>query len=214
MLCICAMLMSSCGDKIDVTHVDDSTLQQSTAELQEPGQSVTGLQVTEQGKTESQKTASSCLSEQVEIVYVFVCGAVKTPGVYSLESNARINDALMAAGGYEEEADTEQINLADFVYDGQMIYFPKKGEIVPQTHADIQSGKKPAESAEDGGKVNINSATKEELMSLPGIGEAKAERIVAYRTESGPFLRTEDIMQVTGIGEKLYEQLQDYITVN
>ncbi len=158
--------------------------------------------------------------EEVEVsgagmVYVYVCGAVNNPGVYELESGARIIDALEAAGGMNEAAAVSYVNQAQLLLDGQQIYIPTQAEA--ETY---QAGTMPGEtgtSAADGGSrqlININTATKEELMELNGIGEAKAGNIITWREHNGGFSKIEDITEVDGIGAGTFEKLKDYICVS
>lgn len=130
-------------------------------------------------------------------IYVHVKGAVKNPGLYKLNRADRVNDAVLAAGGFTDSADTENVNLAAFVEDGS--------EIVIPTGSSDKSG--------EAGKININTAGKNELMSLDGIGEGYAQRIIDYREKNGAFLSIEQITNVRGIGSKQFERIKDYITV-
>ena len=139
--------------------------------------------------------------EKDETVYVHVCGAVNTPGVYSLKTGSRAADALEAAGGFAQEADKDKINLAAFISDGQQLYFPRIGE---ETKA----------YEEAGDLVNINSADISELCTVPGIGKSKAEAIIEYRNNNGRFSNPEDIMNVSGIGQGVYEKIKAHICVN
>jgi len=141
-----------------------------------------------------------------EIVYVDVKGAVHHPGVYQLKATDRVMTAIEKAGGLKENADTKHINLAAIVEDGSMIYIPTKEETQQSIHYDsLQHSSTP--------KININKATVEELQNLTGIGPQKAKAIIAYRQENGPFQSIEDIMNVTGIGEKSFEKIKDDISV-
>ncbi len=135
-------------------------------------------------------------------ILVYVSGAVENPDVYPLQAEAIVKEAIQAAGGATEEADLERINLAKRVHDGEHIHVPKIGEAVGPP------------MSEESGKININTATLEELDSLPGIGPVYAQRIVEYRTQKGPFKTIEEIMNVPGIGEKMFEKIKDLITVD
>lgn len=148
-----------------------------------------------------------------EEIYVFVCGQVMTPGVYKLPADSRIYQAIEAAGGLLETAAGDCINQAELMKDGQRIYIP--------TAEEVQSGAfkaadgnddNPAASASDG-RVNLNTASKEELMTLTGIGERKAEAILQYRDANGSFRSVEDLMQVDGIKEGTFEKIKDDIAV-
>lgn len=140
-------------------------------------------------------------------VGVHVTGAVCLPDqIYYLEEGARVGEAIEAAGGATEAADLSQLNLADYIRDGQRIYVPEKGEI-------WQEGENSRQENAQNLLTNINLATKIELLSLPGIGETYAQRILDYREEHGPFESIEDIMKVKGIGESKFAELKDRITV-
>ncbi|MBQ8139141.1 MAG: helix-hairpin-helix domain-containing protein [Lachnospiraceae bacterium] len=136
-----------------------------------------------------------------EEIYVHVCGAVKTAGVYKLSVGSRAADALEAAGGFTEEADEDKINLAAFISDGQQLYFPYIGDAV--------------NISEDlGGLVDINTAGSDLLCTIPGIGKSKAEAIIEYRNNNGRFKKPEDIMKVSGIGQGVYEKIKAHICAN
>ena len=137
-------------------------------------------------------------------IYIDIKGAVKDPGVYQAEATMRIVDALDLAGGLLEEADSNQLNLATKVVDQMVIYVPIKGE---ETNL-IAEG---VPSTQENGKININTGSKEELMTLNGIGEKKAESIIQYREENGSFSTIEDIKNISGIGEKTFENLKEEI---
>ncbi len=133
-------------------------------------------------------------------IWVYVCGAVKEPGVVRLAPGSRWSDALEAAGGFREDAGRDCVNLAAKLSDGEKLYFPT-----------AQEGREQAEEAE--GLVNINTADAAQLCTLPGIGESRAADIIAYRERNGGFESCEDIMKVPGIKESVYGKLRDKITV-
>lgn len=136
---------------------------------------------------------------------VYVSGAVHHPDVYTLAQDSIVKDAVEAAGGPTEEADLERINLALPVTDGQQVHVPRKGEDNPPVQA-------PSGQSTAGGKVNINTADSAALESLPGIGPALAQRIIDYRQTQGQFERIEDVMEISGIGDAIFEGIQDLIT--
>ena len=138
-------------------------------------------------------------------VAVYVCGAVVSPGVYYLPIDAIKQDALEAADGFCEGAATTYVNLAEKIKEGEQIYFPYEEEL---------SGGYSLLDAEGSDKVNINRATKDELMTLPGIGESKAEAIISYREEHGAFQSIEEITSIPGIKEGIYDNIKDYIVVD
>lgn len=146
------------------------------------------------------------------IVIVDVQGAVTYPGVYTLEEGDRLIQAIDAAGGYIIDADTRQVNHALKVVDEMLIYIPLKGEI-PVEEGTIVSAIESPLTNDGGGKVNINTATESELTTLAGIGPAKAAAIIQYREEQGPFQTPDALSNVTGIGQKTFEKLEQHITV-
>lgn len=148
----------------------------------------------------TQKTSTIC---------VYICGRVASPGVYELEEGSRICDLVELAGGMLNDASQSFWNLAEVLEDGQMVYVPTEEE------ADSKLLEKSKEQETEGSEnVNINTATREELMTLSGIGESKADSIIDYRNENGNFTNTEDIMNVSGIGKAMYNKIKDDITVN
>lgn len=148
-------------------------------------------------------------------VRIYVSGAVRTPDVYLLPPDSIVKDAIHAAGGPAGDADLDRINLALALYDQQQVYVPHIGEATPAAPLPSDAAP-PAPAASDdttgtGGKVNLNTATVEQLDALPGIGPAIAQRIVDYRQANGPFTAPEDIMNVKGIGQATYDKLKDLI---
>ena len=143
-------------------------------------------------------------SEERELIYVHICGEIKYPGVYGLSEESRIFEAVEAAGGFTEQAAESSWNLAQKVTDGMQIV------ILSLDQAEEQERLKKEMAS---GIVNINTATKDQLMTLTGIGEARAEDILRYREESGGFQTKEDIMKVPGIKESAYLKIKDSITV-
>lgn len=134
-------------------------------------------------------------TEKTGEIVVYVCGAVKKPGVYHLPKGTRIQDAIEQAGGFAEGADETSQNLAALLEDEMQL-------TVPFINTEGQSK-----------KVNLNTADKEELMTLPGVGDSKAESILQYRKENGRFRKIEDIMEIPGIKEGMFEKIKDDITV-
>jgi competence protein ComEA len=150
---------------------------------------------------------------------IYVSGAVESPGVYTLPTGSRVNDALIAAGGATDEADLEQINLAAYVSDQQHVRVPKIGESVVGVEGkpggesgDVDSTTQPP-VLPPGVKLNLNSATALELEALPGVGPVLAARIVADRDTHGPFRSVEEIMRVPGIKEGLLSRFKEYVIV-
>ncbi|EPI27740.1 helix-hairpin-helix domain-containing protein [Enterococcus faecalis] len=162
--------------------------------------------------TTTAEVATDATQERAEtMIYVDIKGAVKVPGIYQLKNQQRIWDALALAGGVSEEADTTQVNYAQKVKDQMIIYVPKKGEPVPQSLETLQESA-PAQQNQEG-KINLNTATEAELQTISGIGAKKAQEIIRFRDEQGPFKTVEEMKNVSGIGEKTVERLKDMLTV-
>lgn len=142
---------------------------------------------------------------------VYVCGAVNNPGVYEMPENSRLFDAINKAGGYSEQAATEYLNLAKLIEDEEMVYVPTSEELADGGINSIKSGDSRSLTETSNNLVDINKATKEDLMSLPGIGESKANLIISYREENGKFASIEDIMKIQGIKEGLFGKIKDKI---
>ncbi len=161
--------------------------------------------------SESENPAAAV--ERVADVYVDVKGSVKHPGLYRFSANERIFDAIAKAGGALPEADLNQVNLAQPLIDGSAVRIPKKGEPLSGSPCPCSGPSTPASGPSAHGKVNINMASLQDLMTLPGIGESRAQTIIAYRTKNGPFRSPDDLKHVSGIGDKMYERLKDRIAV-
>ncbi|MGF3103786.1 helix-hairpin-helix domain-containing protein [Rossellomorea sp. DUT-2] len=144
----------------------------------------------------------------VEKVFVDVKGEVVNPGLYEVRQGDRLKFVIDRAGGFTPEADKKVINLAVKVSDEMMIYVPKVGEIEMHGFAPSMPG---IDSAKD--RININTATQQEFETLPGIGPAKASTFIQYREEHGPFAAIEEIQNISGVGEKTFEKLKEYIYV-
>lgn len=142
-----------------------------------------------------------------KFIEVYICGEVNKPGVYKMVDGDRIDDLIKVAGGFTSNADTESVNLAIKLKDEDYIKVPSKtiSQDINGTLINTQNNKQ--------GKVNINTAGIEELKTLPRIGDSIAKRIIDYRTKNGRFNRIEDIKNVSGIGEKMFENIKDMICV-
>lgn len=146
-----------------------------------------------------------------EVIYVHVCGQVMVPGVYCLREESRVTDLVEMAGGFTEKAAGDYVNLAQKLADGQRIYIPSRDE--------VSSGSLSGEAVEEvwqdntSQKVNINTADEEALMTLPGIGESKAAAIIRYREEHGGFGSIEELKQIEGIKDGVFNKIKDEITV-
>ena len=197
--------ITGCSDR--AVTLSDIT-ENSTEEEAQPGTdgvSLDGSQVTDSGETPATIT-------------VYICGCVLNPGVYELPEGSRICDGLDAAGGFAEGADETRINLAGYLKDGDMVFFPEEGEEIPEgavSEARPISGTTAAgvTSGTSSSLININTASEDALCSLPGIGSSKAKAIIKYREDNGPFTDISQIMNVSGIGENLYNNIKDLICV-
>lgn len=171
-------------------------------------------------------------SERVQDkIFVDVKGAVKKPGVYEMNSSDRVVDAIKMAGGLKSNASTNNINLSKVVSNEMVIYVFTKSEITTKAVSEVPckcetitvnncadndastDNKEGAETSTSDNRVNINKASKEELMKLKGLGESKADAIITYRTNNGDFKTIEDIKNVSGIGDALFDKIKDFITV-
>lgn len=174
-----------------------------------------GSSVTSDSDTDEEQqtdTLDSLATSNPTPVVIYVTGAVKNPGVVELNSNQRLKDAIELVGGFTEDADIGSINLAEFVKDEQHYVVTKIGE-TPPAQASSNTGTTTPNGAKNNSPININTATKEELKSLNGIGDALSQRIIDFREQNGAFSDIESIKNVSGIGEKKFEGIKDYITV-
>ena len=148
-----------------------------------------------------------------QLICVHVCGAVLNPGVVEVLAGSRAQDALEAAGGFAQEADRDYVNLASPVEDGQQLYFPtiEEAERWREGMTVSRSGQILTESVT--GLININTADEKLLCTLPGIGQTRAQAIIAYREQKGLFEKPEDIMKVTGIKQSAFDKISAQITV-
>ncbi|MCX5749076.1 MAG: helix-hairpin-helix domain-containing protein [Candidatus Saganbacteria bacterium] len=145
-------------------------------------------------------------------IYVHIAGAVKRPGLYRFDPSCRAADAVIAAGGFVRNADEGKINLAQPLKDGQKLDIPFSGEIPLTTKAkEAGKEKKTGKGAEI---ININSADEKGLENIPCVGPSLAKKIADFRTVNGPFQNIEDLKNVPGVGDKKFEKLRPYITVN
>jgi competence protein ComEA len=163
--------------------------------------------------TQKELAAEEVSHQNNSKIAVYLCGAVRHPGVYRMKPDDRICDVLQAAGGFRKKAVRDAVNLARVVKDGEQISIPF------QTHQKSMKKKvsshryRQKASSQKSDKVNINQATQDQLMSLSGIGESKAKSIIEYRKEQGSFSSIEDIMKIPGIKEGVFRQIKDKISV-
>ncbi|MBJ8102419.1 MULTISPECIES: helix-hairpin-helix domain-containing protein [Bacillus cereus group] len=141
--------------------------------------------------------------EQKKTIVIDVKGAVFKEGVYEMKEGERVKDAVEKAGGFLPDAEVKKVNLAQVIQDQMLLYIPSKNE-------PVQEG---AASSKKEGKVQINTASKEQLEKITGIGSRKAESILKYREEHGPFQKIEDLLEIDGIGTKSLEKIKDQIII-
>lgn len=194
-------------------------------------------------KTENGAVPAALMAGQAQLaepaspaaaVMVYVCGAVKKPGVYRLQASARIINAIEHAGSASADADLDQLNLAEPVSDGMKITVPRKGQtlapsadISQASSASAREGSVPGQPAlshrtrsrggsshhklQSGQTLNVNTASEQELTALPGVGPGIARRIVEYRTANGPFATVDDLQNVSGIGPSKFDKMAPYV---
>ena len=176
---------------------------------------------TEEGSSDGDESSGAQSGNSSDdLIYAYICGAVESPGVYALPAGSRVYELAEAAGGLRADAALESVNLAAVLEDGQMIQILTEEEYLSSgtgtgtASGSSSSSETTASSSSDNSKINLNTATAEELTALNGIGEAKAAAIIAYREENGAFSSIEEIMEVDGIAEGIYEKIKDSITVD
>ncbi|MBO6206870.1 MAG: helix-hairpin-helix domain-containing protein [Lachnospiraceae bacterium] len=169
---------------------------------------------TEQSETEETEDEHTQAEEEAPAVcFVHVSGAVREPGVYELPEGSRLYEAIGMAGGFTEEAAAAYCNLAAVLEDGAQYHIPTEEEAGSMPGGSKEGVGSPTGAYDAQGRLDLNRASKEELMQLTGIGESKAEAILSYREEHGGFADAEELKQVSGIGDATFEKLQDDITV-
>ncbi|MBQ6608336.1 MAG: ComEA family DNA-binding protein [Firmicutes bacterium] len=188
-------------------HGDQGThvISEAEAGTEEAAESYEDPQYNEQAADQEAPAASS-------VAYVDISGEVNKPGVYKVTTETRLFEVIDMAGGLTENADPDSLNRAEKVTDGQKIIvlsYDESSKIGSSSSSVPDYGL----TSDEGDKVNINTADSSELQTIPGIGPAKAQSIIDYREQNGYFTTTEDIMDVTGIGQKTYASIKDYIVV-
>ena len=208
MVIFCFFLWMTCGagnsmeaetSYTDVTALSTSSSKQSSQSLSE---------ASSQSKTEGSEKGESKVTVDVK-------GAVANPGVYTLKASARVTDAIKAAGGMTEDADAKSVNLAASLSDEEVVYVATKNEnlsVLGQSGTGQVSDKGGQTSAKDG-KINLNTATSEELQTISGIGAKRAEDIIAYRESHGGFQSVDDLKNVSGIGDKTLDKIRESLYV-
>ena len=218
--CICSIYFSACKEQPEVYLESYISSEDGETELDSVSEMTVGNHETEVVVDESALQEAESLdisTEQVKLIYVYVCGAVNCPDVYALSEGSRICDAIAKAGGLREDADSMSVNLAQIVYDGQMLRIYTQEEVlagVNSSKESISGNQSFKEEVTLDDRININTATKHQLMTLPGIGNAKADAILAYRTKQGAFDKIEDLMKIPGIKEGVFEQIKEQIRID
>lgn len=175
------------------------------------------LSLTEQTQSSSASSESSkpSSSQESSQLVVDVKGAVKNPGLYTLDNGSRVNDAVMAAGGLTTEADPKSINLAQKITDEAVVYVAHRDEqisVVPSNNT--SSAISQNQDKTEAGLVNLNTATEADLQTISGVGAKRAADIIAYREANGGFKTVDDLNNVSGIGDKTLESIRPYVTVD
>lgn len=212
MISICVLFMCGCEKeaKVLLGHDAETELSVTTADMDKKKTDDTALPQTEDSANSGTDSVDG--QKNTEVLYVYICGEVINPGVYEMNRQERVCTLIQRAGGLTEHADLKAVNQAQFLEDGQMVYIPSTEE-AQGLPADVTGTEESSGSGQTEGKINLNSASREQLMTLPGIGEGKAGNIISYREEHGKFQSIEDLMKVDGIKEGTYEKLKDRITV-
>ncbi|AKR11218.1 MULTISPECIES: helix-hairpin-helix domain-containing protein [Bacillus cereus group] len=161
------------------------------------------MNVQEKEIEKKDKPKISDTKEQKRTIIIDVKGAVSKEGVYEMKEGDRVKDAVQKAGGFLSEVDMKKVNLAQIVQDQMLLYIPSKNE----------SEQGMFTSSKEDGKIRINTAAKEQLEKITGIGSRKAESILKYREEHGPFQKIEDLLEIDGIGAKSLEKIKGQIII-
>lgn len=191
--------------KTAMQQTDQTDQTEQSGQIEHSGQSVTGS--TETGGRSGENSTD---------IYVHICGAVRHSDVYVLPSKSRLIDGVKLAGGFTKGAAKSEVNQARELVDGERVYIPTLEEVKSGSGAITNAATKSQEGsrAPDSGKININQAGKEELMTLPGIGEAKATSVITYREQNGSFRSIEELKNIEGIKEGVFRKIQSFITIN
>lgn len=167
-----------------------------------------------QGASVEEEAGDEASDNEAQAIYVHVAGAVAKPGLYSLSEGSRLFDAVEIAGGFSEGAVSAALNLARVIEDGEQIVVPTVQELeAAPVSSEIQDSAATTQGSSTSSKVNINAANQAELETLPGIGEATAKKIIAFREANGRFAGIENLKEVSGIGDKKYADLSALISV-
>lgn len=218
-----AFMASGCGDSSYFETVDSS--KEASSENSGASKEFSNVSDEKNPSSSSGSPESADLSSNDEKIYVQIAGAVRSPGVYEMQKGDRIFQVVEKAGGFSDDAYEASVNQAKHISDGDFIRiytvsevesFNERREVsieIPLSESEASDIDVLNTASENDGLINLNTASKEELMTLPGIGESKADMIIAYREEKGSFQNIEDIMNISGIKEKAFSKVKDKITV-
>lgn len=222
MLCIllCTVFFGCGTDSKTKYYSADDEAMNASGTMTEPGEE--NLDGEPEGDLGDEVDSLKQTEDENSEICVHVCGQVVRPGVYTLPSGSRVCDAIDLAGGFTEAASVEYWNQADYLEDAMQLYVPTEDEVDLLMDEGIYGGLPISRNSsvesnsgiDSDGRVNLNTATIEELTTITGIGETRAKAIIDYRTEAGGFSSTEEITNVSGIGEATYEKIKDSIRVN
>ena len=200
--CIC-LLAAACGEKENVSFQSETSVAETQRSEAVPETDDT--QISEENGIQTEKC------------FVYICGAVNTPGVYEVTQNARLYEVIEAAGGLTEDAAEESVNQAREIVDGEMVRILTQEEAakdgLEEAGERTETGVDGETAQDSDGRIDLNLATAAELMTLSGIGQTKADSIIRYREKNGSFSSVEEIKQVEGIKEGVYNRIKDHIKV-
>ncbi|MGN0313416.1 MAG: helix-hairpin-helix domain-containing protein [Fusicatenibacter sp.] len=211
-------LLCACNDTDAVYELKDNS-EDTIAASEDESDAADGKEPRTSFSSSSGEELQSMKADAGSELHVYICGAVNNPGVYTLFDGSRVVDLIHAAGGLLPDAYEIALNQARLLEDGEQIIVwtceEAKNLGLDKTSADrsAANGDGSSSSGGESTKVNLNLASKEQLMTLPGIGESRADAILSYREQNGPFERIEDIMNIEGIKEKMFEKIRGSVEV-
>lgn len=212
--CIC-LLAAACGEKENVYFQSEMSVAETQRSEAVPETDET--QISEENGIQTEPDTQSVQKVQSEKCFVYICGAVRSPGVYEVGQNARIYEVVEAAGGLTAEAAAESVNQAREIVDGEMVRILTQEEAakdgLEEAGERTETGVDGEAAQDSDGRIDLNLATAAELMTLSGIGQTKADSIIRYREKNGSFSSVEEIKQVEGIKEGVYNRIKDHIKV-
>ncbi len=218
LLCVVLFCAGGCSGRQKVYTAGLESEAEMTGATEQAQENQT-VDISAQGQQDQIGNISDNTVNTVHAGYVYICGAVQDPGVYPIYDGMRVFEALELAGGFTGDADEQWLNQAERVSDGQRIYVYTKEETAQLAAEGSAAGQSVASDSSSQGTdaqermVNINTADRETLMTLPGIGEAKADAILQYREEHGGFASIEEIQNISGIKNAVFSKIKDRITV-